>query len=322
MAVSVLEEPACPSACLDRRADRPALTCRDAQGETFRGLASETHPRVLVPVAILLLALLGAHPSFAGSADPLRPKGIEANLAVAWFDYEEPGLMREYGFLPGIGVRARFRPDAPGIVLDAQAELFGGVLTYDGEYQDGTPLTADTVDMVTEERGTIGYDLLGRDWRVTPYLGLGYRYWFDRVQVSGGYRREIRYLFAPMGLEAAWKLDRSAVVGMRGEYDLFLQGWVSSHLSDVSASWDDAENGQDFGSGHGVRGAAFATWPIGQSHFLTLEAFARYWWVGDSKRTIINGPDDPDTTVVEQRYYVWEPKNETLMLGLALSLAF
>lgn len=321
MSISVPKHMSLPNARAERRAGE-----RDPNGHDVPGVAPRWRTsairRLILKSAPILFVLLAVCPASAASADLLRPQGIEANLAVAWFDYEEPGLMNEYGFLPGIGIRARFRPAVPGIVFDAQAEVFGGVLTYDGEYQDGTPLKTDTVDVLTEERGVIGYDLLGKNWRLTPYLGLGHRYWFDRIQAAGGYRREIRYLFAPMGLEAAWRFNSSVVMGVRGEYDLFLQGWVTSHLSDVNTQWDDAENDQDFGSGHGLRGAVFAIWPMGRNQALTWEAFARYWWVGDSNRAVVAGPDDPNTLEIERRYYVWEPENETVMLGFTLALAF
>lgn len=270
---------------------------------------------------ILCLFLL-AGTAYAGSKDLLRPTGIEASLALAWFDYEEPGLMEEYGVLPGIGIRALVRPSASNFVFDAQADAFSGVLTYDGQYQDGTPLEADTYDFVGEGRGLIGYDLLGAGWRVTPYLGLGYRYWYDEVQDSGGYGREIRYFYAPLGLETAKIVDTDTALGLRGEYDLFIRGWVTSHLSDVSSAWDDAENDQDFGSGYGLRGSAFLSRRVWRDKLLTWEAFVRYWRVQDSDKTVINGPDDPSTPYVERRYIVWEPANRTTMFGLRVGLTF
>lgn len=276
--------------------------------------------RWLFVSVLCLFSLVGT--TFAGAEDLLRPTGIEANLALAWFDYEEPGLMEESGVLPGIGVRALLRPSASNFVFDAQADAFAGVLTYDGQYQDGTPLEADSYDFLGEGRGLIGYDLLGSGWRVTPYFGLGYRYWYDEVQASGGYGREISYLYAPFGLEMAKAVGTDTVLGLRGEYDLFIRGWVTSHLSNVNSAWDDAENDQDFGSGYGLRGAIFLSRRVWRDKLLTWEAFVRYWRVQDSDKAVINGPDDPGTTYVERRYAVWEPANRTTMLGLRIGLTF
>lgn len=224
--------------------------------------------------------------------------------------------------MPGVGIRAVFRPVEYTLLLEARAEIFGGMLTYDGQYQDGTPLRTSTIDVLVEQRGVIGYDFHSGRLRITPYMGVGYRYWFDRIQDEGGYRREIHHLMMPMGLELAWDVKRTLVAGVRGEYDLFLQGWVDSHLSDVHPEWGDARNRQRFGSGHGARGAAFVTWACRPGAFLAGEAFVRYWHVADSERTIVSGPDDSRTSQVEEQYYVWEPENRAVMLGLTIGVAF
>ena len=248
--------------------------------------------------------------------DPLYPDGLELAALFAYYDYEEPGLMEETGFLPGLGLRYTYRE--PGVtnlslVLDFDA-LFGD-LEYDGGTWGGDPLSADTSTLILDFRALLGYDLSGDSkWRVTPFAGLAFRRLSDDIDYDFGYRRRISYLYSPVGLDTGYKLSSRTAVGLSAEYDIFWQGWVNSLFSDIDPDWEDAANQQSIFSGHGVRVTGHFTYLMPNGFVLRAEPFFRYWWVGDSETDTV----EFDRTLVT----VLEPENSTKIYGLRLSIGF
>ena len=142
-------------------------------------------------------------------------------------------------------------------MLRGEMELSFGSLDYDGQYQDGTPITRETDDYLYAMRGVLGKDFLVNDYAVTPFIGLGYRYWNDTIRGAGGYEREISQWYAPLGVEVA-RVAGDWRVAVRGEYDLFLGGTVKSHLDQAVAGLNTVTNNQDFGKGYGLRASLSA----------------------------------------------------------------
>lgn len=266
-------------------------------------------------VAFLLLA---AAPCLAeeqgGRPGQLLVSEFEAGYTYMNFRYKEPDLMKETGGLNGVFARYthHFRR---GMMVRVAAEALYGSLYYDGQYQDGTPATANNQDWLVGGRLLAGKDfLLDKDekWAVTPFIGFAARYWNDDIRTTGGYEREITQLYSPIGLELNSMLGERWRWGARAEYDFFWRGWVKSRMSEV-AGYEDIQNNQDTGSGHGVQAALFLKYRL-EEVSLVLEPFYRYWRVSESD-------SDTSSTPTGRASFV-EPKNHTHIYGFRLAVAF
>jgi hypothetical protein len=87
------------------------------------------------------------------------------------------------------------------IMFHTSLEYTQGVIDYDGATPDGTSLKEDADDWIFEWRGLVGYDFTPSGHLITPFLGVGYRYWNDEIDGPSGYEREITYWYSPIGIE-------------------------------------------------------------------------------------------------------------------------
>jgi hypothetical protein len=202
------------------------------------------------------------------------------------------------------------------LMAEASLALAYGDLDYDGRTWGGSPAHADTEDSFVEFRGLIGYD-----WRaterpvVTPFAGLGYRYWNDDIKGSGGYERETTYWYCPFGVQTTSPLSHNGQWGIIAEYDLLLGGTVQSHLSDADSGYNNPEVELKTGNGYGLRCSVWVATKIEEEFTLRVEPFLIYWNIdeSDSAKLKLNG------TPVG---YIYEPSNDTTSYGLRLRMEF
>ncbi len=244
---------------------------------------------------IMLAIIMTTMTSLCAEEDVKR---WSVGLKYSSFDYYEPGLMSETGSLPGLEVSYYHQVESIPMSHQFEMEYFTGGLRYDGSTQGGTPVQTDTDD-----------SLLGMRWIVdhmygnyfAPYIGFGLRFWSDRIEGSGGYRRKIFYNYIPIGLRVIYGEIWRFVLEL--EYDLFLSGKVTSHLEDVDPSLYAAENDQDSGKGFRIQF-------IVQRGYFYGKLFYRRWDV-----------DDSDYSAV-YNLVLYEPKNNTQMIGMTFGARF
>lgn len=197
-------------------------------------------------------------------------------------------------------------------------EVLGGSLNYTGSTWGGTSLEEDSDDFLIETRGLIGYDYSMDNTKIiTPFTGIGYRYWNNNIDGFGGYEREVQYLYAPIGIKTVGSLGNNWKGGSTTEFDLFLGGKVKSHLSDVNSKYNDPEVKQDTFNGYGFRVSIYFTREFkDRGYSLSFKPYMRYWDINESDKEplIENGKLTGN--------YVVEPENTTLSYGLRLSLSF
>jgi hypothetical protein len=272
--------------------------------------------RMAVSLQVLLLVGSGICCEVHGDAPPLFAESTwEIGFEYDHLEYEEREwgmkLMEEDGPLFGIGAAWTGHPPS-GLMLRVATGFVGGQLDYDGQTQSGVPLREDNNDFIWKVRGLIGYHYEWPDFVLTPYTGIGYRYWNDDIGGPGGYEREVQYLYTPIGIETAAPLGDEWIWGIRGEYDLFWGGRVKSHFSDVDSGFNNPTVNQD--DGYGARGAVYLRRRLGDVS-LGLEVFIRYWDIDRSDRDTLTFNGMPPGLV-------WEPKNETTVTGFQISLLF
>ncbi|MFH1146749.1 MAG: hypothetical protein V1736_03485 [Pseudomonadota bacterium] len=239
----------------------------------------------------------------------LYPRGWELGYEVEYFDYEEPTVdIGMDGIMHALHAQYTFRPGGKsGAVLSADGRLSGGTLEYQGRTWGGTPLEQDHDDAVVEFQGIAGNDFqVSTNARITVFVGLGRRYWNDEPSNGSGYEREIAYLYSPIGIEVAGTNGRDWSIAVRGEYDVFWDGEVMTHLSDVGYS--DVTNNQD--SGYGTRASVEVSRNLGHG-FLAIRLFFRYWDI-----------DKSDLQFSGRGTWSYEPENTTKESGLQVSYHF
>lgn len=226
--------------------------------------------------------------------------------------YDEPGLMEEKGMLHGGVLSWTGYSGKRLFMVGGELELLKGGMDYDGQYSDGTKLTCNTDDRYLDLRFLAGKGMGFGSWALTAYAGLAGRYWFDRIKAVGGYEREIKQAYLPLGIRIRHLSGRWSLGGSL-EGNLLIYGRVESALSQVGPQYGDADNIQEFMSGLGGRISAFAEYRVG-GYILGLEPYYRYWQVRESKiDTIPYGG---------RRAEVVEPENRSHMTGIRFYIRF
>ena len=220
--------------------------------------------------------------------------------------YKEPGVLKERGTMYGVVGSYAYHN---GIMLKVEGRLTFGKLNYYAS--GGAPVPEyNNPDYMYEVRGLGGYDFsILKSFIVTPFLGVGYRYFNDDVH-SQPYERESYYLYSPIGIGFIIGLGKGWSVGGTGEYDYFWWGEESSHPIQVVAIEDIKSRLKD---AYGLRGSLTL-----QKKFKRVAfeggPFIRYWDVGRLDPTSLNVglPIEPS----------WISKNRSTEVGFKLTMKF
>lgn len=202
------------------------------------------------------------------------------------------------------------------IMLSVSVNYSAGDHDYDGFVhttdRDGSgewsPLKSDHDTQVVEGRCLIGYDYVFRGRHlVTPFLGVGYRYWNDDGEEVFGTEREIEYWYSPIGVMTHGPLSNTWHWGTSLEYDLFWDGDVDSGIADSPTI--------NLDSGYGVRFCLCFMRPVTENIDLSVEPYITYWDIERARELIYTVPGVGSVWAVE-------PKNDTTTYGLHVSVRF
>ncbi|MHC4117717.1 MAG: hypothetical protein ACYSWO_09440 [Planctomycetota bacterium] len=248
------------------------------------------------------------------SAIAVQRTAWDIGLEVYNFKYEESVMDEEgvfYGVALGwtlrdwVGVSQNESASDGGPMLRLEGRLAVGEVDYDGQFEDGTPISIDNIEDTTlETRAIFGRDWLGAAMLNTLYAGIGYRYLNDDLSVHpGGYERESNYLYLPLGYRFDSGIGSGWSWGAAFEYDILLWGNQKSHLSDFDPALPDVENEQNKGFGYR---ASIRLQHRDKKGTVIIEPFFRFWDIEDSEAV-----------------FGWiEPANETTEYGIQLVWMF
>jgi len=254
--------------------------------------------------------------AFGQETKPIVPMhAFEIGLNLGYFEYEEPDFNVEWdGFMYGVIGSYTYHNK---VMLNTSLEYTQGDLDYDGFVQfDGlAPLKEDAEDWIIEWRALLGPDFTSNGHLITPFVGVGYRYWNDDVEGPFSYEREVEYLYTPIGIKTICALSDNWTWGISTEYDLFWGGKVKSHLSDLFYGLNDPEVDQNAGDGYGLRFSLRFNRAFANSSALSIEPYITYWDIDDSDPELLTFLGVPIAIVRE-------PENETLTYGLRIGWQF
>ncbi len=154
---------------------------------------------------------------------------FELGPEVSYITYKEPSVLKERGTMYGLVGSYTYRNR---IMLKVEGRVTFGKLDYYA--LGGAPVPENSNrDYMWEVRGLGGYDFsILKSFILTPYLGIGYRYFNDDV-LPRPYERESEYIYSPIGIGFITGLGNGWSIGGAGEYDYFWWGKQISHPIDI-----------------------------------------------------------------------------------------
>ncbi|MFB6345241.1 MAG: hypothetical protein ABEK50_05635 [bacterium] len=247
--------------------------------------------------------------------------GASGNIGFqySYVQYTEPDIEMS-GALPGFKGDVKVLETDP-VSLTIRGRVSSGELTYDGQTleTDPKPVKSTSDDFLSNLEMYLVLDRELVEGRASPFLGIGHRKWDNRLQDSNnvaGFLREVEYLYLPIGLRYPYGEGDHWSGEFNLSYRFFVEGSVTSHLSEVRSDFPDVTNTQDRGDGVMVGYQYHRSAPHGGDY--NLEAFLKIWDVSRSDLVATNADIDGDGSDDA----VFEPRNETLELGGRLTVAF
>ena len=238
----------------------------------------------------------------------------DVGLTSNQFEYKEGSLMKETMDMQGINVQMTMPLANGALQVTPDLEYVTGNGTYDGgiQHSDGTvtPAKADTNTRITSLRGLVGPRFFaGSNVRIVPFAGLGTSKLENKISGTAGYRREVEYLYLPLGVDFKAKIGETWALGLAAEGDILLVGHVKSYLSDIDSSLPDVENSQTSGTGYRVSASVTKYF---QSVAVSLQPYVYHWKVAESQKTYVQSLS---ATFIE-------PENETNLVGANVVVTF
>lgn len=155
---------------------------------------------------------------------------------------------------------------------------------------------------------------VGNDDVLSPYIGLGVRYFVDEakntITSNGfvGYDRRITQFYLPVGAQYTCNMSNGWAMKPLLEYDQLIYGNVDTRLQSLGGP--DIENSQT--SGYGIRGELmFGKQPNRFTPGWEFGPFVRYWDISQSSIKYFNGGG-----------FAYEPANNRFQIGVALRALF
>ena len=259
--------------------------------------------RVVIFTAIVLSFFSVS--SFADYLDSKNDFGVYASIKTyeERHPYTNQAFMQQDGWMIGIDTNTE-NYDTSGFYSLLRSKLAYGQVDYSSA---GTGTMAGISDWHFETAFAFGQAFEGQTFRTTPYIGGGFRYLLNKMgtQKSStghyGYDRTSRYLYIPIGVTIETNPVNESFWTFRAEYDYFVYGKQTSHLSSL-AGYSDITNDQEDGSG--VKMSAKYNFDKNSG----MEGFVDLWDIADSKL---------DTTGT-----FMEPRNSTIEMGLRMFWSF
>jgi len=246
-----------------------------------------------------------------------KPLNIKAGATLQNYRYEEPGLMSHTGIL--IGAWLNWNYEVPFYKGAVQSEINTGRIDYDGALCDVNSgncveYKSKTNDLIFRVSHRLGFEV---NEQLQLFVGLGYRYLFDKGEGTGFYRRVGEYWMLPFGFSTCvmWTELNTKVV-FDYEYDHFIAGKIESKLSDVNSTYSDVKHLQNKGRAQRLMVGFEPQVEVDNPHPWMFYFFYENWAIpqSESAELLINGQRSG------QLFY--EPENRSNAYGLRIGWAY
>jgi hypothetical protein len=244
------------------------------------------------------------------------------NLGVGfdamYFDYREFNgndvlLDKETGTIPGLHLSAALQWDKWYSELVYEYHL--GTVNYDGQTQNGDPLSTDTEEDIVDLSLVVGrhFGAVSR-YRSAFYAGLGYHYWERNILPTGtvaGLLETYKWSYALLGTKLSFlKSSKNGLL-----LDLRVRRMLDATM-DVDFlgfnNWDNVtlNLGEDWSYRIGLQYIL----SLNPNASLTIEPYISTWFIKRSDRQEITRGGNPlPLTLV-----IYEPRSETTNVGVSV----
>jgi tetratricopeptide (TPR) repeat protein len=255
--------------------------------------------------------------------DYLKSKGIayalphrfEIALSYSQFDYKEdlqPSLKStELGWIPQVRLGYSYAADDQ-FYFRAFGELSVGNddTDYDGSTMGGVPVKATTQNDFARLEMDFGFNFKsGLPVTITPYTGLGYRYWKRDI----GYNETYSWWYLPVGVKFLFPLNQKFSIGLNASMNIMFEGQMTiSYKNDILANTT-----VHLGNKLGYLLEIPVSWRPHVNWAFTVTPWYEYSEIGESPWEPLNYTNGTYTGLV-----VREPSSRTNQYGIRISTEY
>lgn len=248
----------------------------------------------------------------SGSASAAKVDEITPFFTAQHFTWKEyyggRRLLDEDGPLFSGGAKVGILTDF-AMTIKAKAEVFGGIINYDGETQAPTPVpvTTDVTYVGTRGEADLGYRFPIQHVNLEPFAGLGYRWWTRMLQDShtatgapvSGYTETWDTLYCRLGGRGSYRPDPDWMVYAEGggKYPFYTGNSV------------DFVNFGTVTFHPGARWSGFAEAGVSYRHFKVAFTYEGFKW-----------SESPFKAVGTQAFF--QPESTSQIMGVSLGWNF
>lgn len=276
--------------------------------------------KLLAPRLCLLIMGLAVLPSVR--AAPAINLGV--GFDAMYFDYreyngEEILLDKETGPMPGLHLGGALHWDNWYSELVYEYHL--GAVDYDGQTQNGVPLTTETEEDIVDLSFIVGrYFGNASRYRSALYGGLGYHYWERNILPTGtvaGLLETYKWSYALLGVKLSFlKSEKNGLlldIRLRRMLDATMDIDFLGFVDINGNQWDNTT--LNLGEDWSYRVGLPYVLSLSQNASLTIEPYISTWFIQRSNTQELTSDGQP---LQVQRLVIHEPQSETTNVGISL----
>jgi tetratricopeptide (TPR) repeat protein len=244
-----------------------------------------------------------------------QPHRFEIALSYSQFDYKEdfqpPLKSTEMGWIPQVRLGYSYVADDRFYFRAfGEASVAADDTDYDGSTMGGVPLKDTTRNDFARLEVNAGYTYRGNlPFSITPYVGLGYRYWKRDI----GYNETYSWWYLPLGVKALYPVNPEWSVGLNASVNFMFDGRMTiSSKNDILANTTVR-----LGNRPGYLVELPVSWRPRVNWAFTVTPWYEYSEIGESPWEPLNYSNGTYTGFV-----VREPSSRTNQYGIRLSTEY
>lgn len=245
---------------------------------------------------------------------------IGGGFLMYYFDYAEtlptPLKSAESGWLPGFRLNYSYRSEAFPIYDRLLFELTNARTDYNGTTQVGDPLSLKSSQWLARVELNAGFSFRrigGGRLSISPYIGVGYRYWRRLIGDSDprGLPEDYSWWYVPLGVHTTMEIRRNWLMQLDVAARLMFSGAIKLDFGGV----DERMNSPvaNLGSVVGWRVLFSSSYRMGEHFVATFGPWYEYSAIGKSNDVIVTQSGVP-------LYRAYEPSSRTNLLGFDLGV--
>ena len=207
------------------------------------------------------------------------------------------------------------------VFLRPEARVAYGFTTYTN-YRNSKYPKASAPNLTFEPRLLVGGNIsLSKTFKLSPYIGLGYRYKADDgsdlvSEQNGKLRKRLsQYWYIPVGSHLNYDFGNSWFVKLMAEYDWFISGQQFSYFTDGRYPSPHVFKQK---SGWGAKGELLVGHRFDKVS-VACGPYMNYWKIKKSKDFLSSKNDELGVPLTG---LTWEPRNVTKEIGVKLNFYF